>query len=173
MDGKIPDPPKARIGGPERDKVRDLRAARLRALRLSYLQIADELGYANESGAWKAVQRGMALTVREPHQDMILLDLAELDEMAREAWKVLRNTHYTVDRGEVVHLDGRPLLDDAPVLAAIGRLLDIQVRRARLVGLDAPKRVEVSDALPDLDAAIRDLAAEFALRGEGSEVPVE
>lgn len=165
--------PQGRIEESERERERALEAARLRALRFSHKQIAEQLGYKDPSGAWRAVKRGQELIVREPHQDAILLDLAELDEMAREAWKVLRNTHYVVDRGAVVTWNDQPLHDDGPVLAAIGKLLDVQERRARLVGLDAPKRVEVADAIPDLDAAIRDLANEFALRGEGNGVPVE
>jgi hypothetical protein len=163
----------ARLSQAEQERERAIEAARLRALRLEYKQIAERLGYADASGAWRAVKRGRELTVREPHQDMVLMDLSELDEMAREAWRVLRDTHYVVDRGEVVRLDGEPLLDDAPVLTAIGRLLDIQRRRATLVGLDAPKRVEVTDALPDLDAAVRELAAELQARGGASEVPAE
>ena len=157
----------------ERDRDKAFKAARLRAMRLSYQQIADELGYADESGAYRAAQRGFELSVREPHQDMVLLDLAELDEMAQEAWKVLRATHYTVDRGEVVRLDGKPLTDDAPVLAAIGRLLDIQARRSKLLGLDAPKRVEISEGMSDLDAAVKQLAEELALGTSDVEVPTE
>lgn len=163
----------ARIHTAEQQRTRDLEAVRLRALRFSHDQIAEKLGYADRTGAWRAVKRGQELIAREPHQDMILLDLAELDEMARQAWAVLRNTHYVVDRGEVVRLDGTPLNDDAPILAAISRLLDIQARRSKLLGLDAPKRLEVSDSLPDLDRAVQDLAAELA-SGKGDRgVPAE
>lgn len=163
----------ARSTASERVRARHLEAARLRALRFSYTQIAEQLGYADRAAAWNAVKAGQELIVREPHQDMVLLDLAELDEMAREAWTVLRNTHYVVDRGAVVTWDGRPLVDDAPVLAAIARLLGVQERRAKLVGLDAPRRIEVADALPDLDAAVQELAAELRARGGDTGVPAE
>lgn len=140
------------------DRVRDAEAARLRALRFSFAQIAEQLGYADHSGAVRAVERGLARSVREPHQDLIALDMAELDEMAREAWRVLRGVHYVVDRGQVVHLDGEPLKDDAPVLAAISRLLDIQTRRSKLVGLDAPTKARVEVITESaVDAAIREL----------------
>lgn len=164
---------RARIFTGEASRARDLEAARLRALRFSHDQIAEALGYENRSGAWKAVKRGQELIVREPHEDMVLLDLSELDEMARAAWTVLRNTHYVVDRGAVVTWEGKPLEDDGPVLTAIRTLLDVQQRRAKLVGLDAPKRLEVAESLSDLDAAVRDLMEEIALRGAGSEVPTE
>jgi DnaJ-domain-containing protein 1 len=158
----------ARIGRNERERRRDAEAARLRALRFTYEQIADQLGYADHSGARKAAERGRDRAVREPHQDMVLMDLAELDEMARQAWKVLHATHYVVDRGEVVTLHGEPLRDDAPVLAAIAKLLDIQQRRAKLVGLDAPTKMQatVTHATSDLDAAVAELAAEMALRDQ-------
>lgn len=156
----------ARRSRTEREETRDAQAARLRALRFTYEQIAEQLGYANHTGALKAARRGRDRAVREPHQDMVAMDLAELDEMARQAWAVLRANHYVVDRGEVVRLDDKPLADDAPVLAAIGRLLDIQVRRARLVGLDAPAKATVTHASADVDAAVAELAREMALTGQ-------
>lgn len=161
---------KARVTRAEQDRQRDAEAARLRAMRLTFDQIAERMGYADASGAWRAAQRGLQRAVREPHQDMVALDLAELDEMAREAWKVLRATHYLVDKGNVAMLHGEPLLDDAPVLAAIGRLLDIQTRRAKLVGLDAPtrSRVEVV-SLDAVEAEIMRLEAEIDERARATE----
>ena len=69
--------------------------------------------------------------------------------------------------------DRRELLDDGPVLQAVDRLLKIADRRAKLLGLDAPKRVEVSDGTPDLDAAVRELEAELTRRADGQPVPDE
>ncbi len=150
----------ARSTKAERLKFRDAEAARMRALRFSYDQIAAKLEFADKSGAWRAVQRGLTMAVKEPTQDMILLDLGELDRLARAAWNVLGTTHYVVDRGEVVFLNDEPVLDDAPVLAAIGKLLDIQVRRAKLVGLDAPSKSRVEVVTEDaVDAEIRRLEA--------------
>lgn len=171
MSNNIPDGT-ARITAAETARGRHREAARLRALRFSYEQIATQLGYSDRAAAWHAVKSGQELIVREPHEDMILLDLTELDEMAQQAWRALRNTHYVVDRGEVVTWEGQPLHDDAPILAAIGKLLDIQSRRAKLLGLDAPKRLEVSDGLPDLDAAVQELATELASRADRG-IPLE
>ena len=160
---------KARVSRAEKDRQRDAEAARLRAMRLTFDEIAERLGYADASGAWRAAQRGLQRAVREPHQDMVTLDLAELEEMAREAWAVLRAKHYTVDKGTVVHHDGKPLLDDAPVLAAIGRLLDIQARRAKLVGLDAPARSKIEVVSYDaVEAEIMRLEAEIDERARAN-----
>lgn len=164
---------RARVTASERARSKHLEAARLRALRFSLDQIAEQLGYVDRRSAWHAVKAGQELIVREPHEDMVLLDLTELDEMAQNAWRVLRNTHYVVDRGEVVTWEGQPLKDDGPILTAIRTLLEVQQRRAKLVGLDAPKRLEVSDGLPDLDRAVQDLAAELARRGVEGGVPAE
>jgi hypothetical protein len=135
----------ARRRRPERDADRDAQAARLRALRFTYEDIAEQLGYADHTGAMRAAQRGRKASVREPHEDMVLMDLAELDEMAREAWQVLRRPHLVVSQGRVAKhpYTDEPLHDDGPILAAIGKLLDIQARRAKLVGSDAPTKSSV------------------------------
>jgi hypothetical protein len=162
---------RARATKAEQERNRDAAAARLRARRYSYDDIAAELGYADRSGAWRAVERARKQVLRDADESMVSYDLDELDEMAREAWKVLRNTHFVVDRGEVVfHPEtGQPLIDDAPILDAIRRLLDVQQRRAKLVGLDAPSRATVTHASADIDAAAAELAAELARRaGEGA-----
>lgn len=161
MSGKTP---AGKNPAPHRpDPVRDAEAARLRALRFTGDQIAEQMGYADASGALRAAKRGRDAAVREPHQDMLLMDLSELDEMAREAWKVLRGTHYKVADGRVVRLDEEPLVDEAPVLQAISKLLDIQARRAKLVGLDAPTRTRVEVFTEDsVDAEIERLSRELA-----------
>ena len=87
--------------------------------------------------------------------------------MAREAWDVLQRNHVVVSQGRVVELDGVPIPDDAPVLAAIDRLLKIQERRAKLLGLDAPtqSRVEVVTESA-VDKAIAELEAQIAQRAD-------
>jgi DNA-binding CsgD family transcriptional regulator len=87
------------------------------------------------------------------------LELAKLDLAEQAVWRVLRKRHVTVSNGKLIYLDGAPLEDDAPVLNAVDRLVRIAQRRATLLGMDTPTRVEVSDAT---DQAIRALAAELA-----------
>jgi len=65
---------------------------------------------------------------------------------------VLERNHFTVTQGgQVVYHGGEALVDDAPVLAAIDRLLKIDEqrrrvdeRRSKLLGLDMPTKVEHS-----------------------------
>ena len=158
---------------------RDRKAVQLRSRGQAYQQISDELGYGNLSNARRAVKKTLDGIVVEGRDEAIKLQLDELDMMQRAVFEVLEAKHYVVSDGRIVYVgekgdpDRRELLDDGPVLQAVDRLLKIADRRAKLLGLDAPKRVEVSDTTPDLDAAVRDLAAELAAAGRGTEVPQE
>ena len=72
------------------------------------------------------------------------MELERLDRLYEAAVGVLERHHVTVSQGRVVQLDGEPLPDDGPVLQAIDRLLKLQERRARLLGLDAAQKLDVS-----------------------------
>jgi hypothetical protein len=141
------------------------RRARVLALRIEqrpYAEIAAELGitasaarvdYQRALEQYAAGQRETAHVARDR-------ELAKLDEMERAVYQVLRRQHITVQHGKIVRDDdGQVVVDDAPVLAAVDRLVRIAARRATLTGMDAPVKVEVSDAT---DQAIRALAAELA-----------
>lgn len=122
---------------------RDAEAARLRRRGYSYARIAAELG-VSRSSAHEAVQRALRAIVEEPAQDVRQLELDRLDEMWQAVVKVLEARHVTVSNGKVVTLDGSPVEDDAPVLNAVDRLLRIQERRSKLLGLDAEKKINLS-----------------------------
>jgi len=83
------------------------------------------------------------------------LELLRLAAMEREAWAVLRRRHIVIQQGKVVRdEDDNTIEDDAPVLQAIDRLERISARRARMLGLDAPAKVEVSGEVDDAIAAL-------------------
>lgn len=124
--------------------ARDAEACRLRARGLTYEQIATDLGMASRSSAYDAVQRALTATVKEPAEEVRQIELIRLDELHRSALAVLEATHYVVDKGAVVLWNGEPLIDDGPILAAVDRLLKVQERRARLLGLDSPQRVSIN-----------------------------
>lgn len=147
---------------------RDAEAARLRARGHGYQEIAEQLGYQNDSGAYKAVQRALVHTMAEPAEEVRALQLEQLDRLTAAALAVLERNHVTVSHGRIIRDDeDKPLLDDGPVLTAIDRLLKIQERRAKLLGLDAPARHEVV-TLDALDTEIEQLTAEL-----GRTAPVE
>lgn len=142
---------------------RDARAVELRRRHLNYRQIARELDLST-STAYEAVQRGLADTVAETNDEVRRQELERLDDLARASLRVLSKTHLVVSQGKVAkHPEtGEVLVDDAPVLAAIDRLLKIQERRAKLLGLDAPAKVEVL-TLDAIDSEIRKLSAELGV----------
>ncbi len=145
--------------------TRDADAARLRARGLSYPEIARQLGYASHSSALAAARRAMAATVAEPAAEVRAYEVERLNNLERAALEVLERRHVTVSHGKVIyHGEGdarEPLYDDGPVLQAIDRLLRIQERRAKLLGLDAPTRMQVV-TIDAVDAEIARLTAELA-----------
>lgn len=131
--------------GPAAVLERRERAIRLRNQGVQWSQIATELGYSDKAAACKDVARALkerreqlSLAVDE-HREQAL---AHLDDMAAAVWAVLAARHLTIANGKVVRDEAdEPLLDDAPVLSAVDRLLRIEERRARLLGMDAPSQV--------------------------------
>lgn len=134
--------------------------------------IADALGYKTPGAACQDVSRGMEAAVTEHRRSVEAYreeELQRLDVLLVEAWQVLRREHVTVSHGRIVRDDEeKAILDDGPVLQAIDRILKIQERRAKLLGLDAPQRHEVM-TVDAIDAEIARLTAELG-GGEAGEV---
>lgn len=142
---------------------RDAHACRLRAQGRSFQQIANELGIHSKSAARSMVQRALVATVQEAGDELRVLELERLNLLLDTAWRVMETVHYAHSQGRVVKLDDVPLVDSAPVLAAMDRILKIMERRAKLVGLDAPVRHTVM-TVDMLDAEIADLEQKLAAR---------
>lgn len=141
--------------------LRRAEAIKLRIAGMSMKTIADRLGYCSDIAAYNDIKRALAAATTEPVEEMRQIELARLDVLWQKAMMVLARQHLSVSNGRVVHLDGTPVPDDAPVLQAIDRLLKIQERRARLLGLDAPRQVEVV-TIDAVEAEIKRLNAELA-----------
>lgn len=144
--------------------ARDARACELRARGCSLQRIADELGYSDRSAARKAVERALDGTVAEDADVLRRLELARLDRLHCEALAVLETEHVIVSQGRIVRDDqGKAIPDDAPVLAAIDRLLKVSDRRAKLLGLDAPARIRATVITEDMiDAELERLTRVLA-----------
>jgi hypothetical protein len=140
------------------------RRSRVLAMRIEqrpYREIAAALG-VSEDVAEKDYQR--AVEARKGAFDAqrdpaVAIETAKLDALEQAAWEVLRREHIVVQHGKVVYLRRKPMIDDAPVLQAIDRLVKIAERRSRLRGYDAPVKVDVSD---ERRAEIEKYAAELA-----------
>lgn len=70
---------------------RRAQALELRKAGATYQEIANALGYANPSGAEKAVKRAIDLLGMEAAKDVVLMDLARLDEFQKRCTAELRN----------------------------------------------------------------------------------
>lgn len=102
--------------------------------------------------------------------------LDRLNEMRMAALKVLEREHVHISEGRVVrdkdpetgdYTD--PIVDDAPVLAAIDRLVKIEDRMSKLLGLDAPVQSEVTATVEHKPAEVLDLIAQAKARSEAEE----
>lgn len=145
-------------------QARVTEAVRLRRLGYEYADIAAKVGYADRSGAWRAVDRAMSRDVKETTSQVRQLELERLDMLLVQAFEVLNKDHVHVSNGRAAHAevyatdeDGRvlfenddqgnrhpvveryePLYDDKPKLDAIKTIVKLMERRAKYLGLDAP-----------------------------------
>jgi hypothetical protein len=122
----------------------DARAARLRVKGYTYQQIADELGYADKSGALYAVRRALEAAPREAGAEALQVELDRLDRLVRAGDAVLDRVHLAINKDGVVCWEGEPLIDDAPTIAALTALMRLSESRRKLLGLDAEQKVAVT-----------------------------
>jgi len=146
---------------PARNVTRDAEALSYRAQGWTYGRIANAMGYTDRSAARKAVERALAADVRETTEEAKALILADLNAAKQAAWAVLEANHITISNGVVVRLDGAPVPDDAPVLAAIDRVVKINQEIAKIYGAYAPVRSEVR-TIDAIDARLIELADAMA-----------
>jgi transposase-like protein len=116
--------PRTFKGGKNSPEVMERRrkAVELRCQGLGYEEIARQLGYADNSGAYKAVQAGMKDAGRERSVELTDLEVERLDRLNQSHWKAAVN--------------GDPVATD--------RILKIMKRRAELLGLDAPTKTDIT-----------------------------
>jgi hypothetical protein len=130
---------------------RDADAAHLRSRGLTYQTIANELGFSSAGKAYEGVQRAIASAPREAGSEALSVELMRLDELWRKALLIAEREHIVVSNGTIMldprtvgdHGGIKPLEDTGAQLAAIDRLVRISAQRAKLLGLEAPKRVQV------------------------------
>lgn len=115
---------KSKLDGYDKVAVldRQRKALQMRRDGADFDAIAEACGYSNRSGAYKAVMTALKKMMREPADELRSLELDRLDrlytQMARKA-----------EGGDE---------------KAVDRCLRIMERRARLLGLDAPVKQDVT-----------------------------
>lgn len=123
---------------------RDHQAAALKSQGKTFREIGEHFGITPQ-GAFDMVKRAIADIPRENTEELIALELAKLDAVEAKAYEIMTKHHaYVSPSGKVVYDEGERLQDDGPVLAAMDRLLKVAAQRAKLLGLNAPTRTELT-----------------------------
>ena len=122
-------------------------AAKLRAQSKTFREIGEILNVP-VSTAHLMVSRAMEDIPREATIELVALELAKIDYLEQKAHEILVKHHvHVTPSGKVAQLDGEIIEDDAPVLAAINTLSKLGERRAKLLGLNAPTRTELTSTV--------------------------
>ncbi|HET6257066.1 MAG TPA: hypothetical protein VFE39_00285 [Pseudonocardia sp.] len=113
-----------------------------------------------------AINRARAELVRPAAEHQRDLAGDHLDALTARAWAVVDDPGPVVSAGKVVlDAEGRSIRDRRVLLEALKILVMIDERRARLVGLDAPRRQAVEVVTNEVvDAEIAELTQKLANR---------
>ncbi|MEV0618555.1 hypothetical protein AB0I81_34870 [Nonomuraea sp. NPDC050404] len=126
----------------EEAQHRKAEVLRLRRRGVAFQEIGDRLGITKQ-GAHKIWKTAMTEITFDEVTTYRTEQLERLDALLVKANEVLERHHITVSNGRVVTLDGKPLQDAGPLLDAIKTVLDIESRRAKLLGLDTPVKQQI------------------------------
>lgn len=157
-------------------------AYRLRLRGMPLRDVGRALGVSHETvRQWTQVEAdSLVLPLADEFRKQ---QLDRLDIALAKAMAVLDGTHLTVSHGRVVMLEDAetgartPIVDQGPVLAAIDRIVRLEERRSKLMGLDAPARTEIEARVDDLrpevlnliEAAEAQAAADVERLGDGDD----
>ena len=129
------------IKTPEPEQLdRELAVVELRREGKTWQQIADAVSYATAMGAWKAYQRACQRTLQEPTDEARRIELDRLDALQRTYWE--------------------PAVEGN--LRAADFVLRVIDRRARILGIDAPQKIQAEvvnyDGVGSIDAEVDRIA---------------
>ena len=129
------------IKTPEPEQLdRELAVVELRREGKTWQQIADAVKYATPMGAWKAYQRACQRTLQEPTDEARRIELDRLDALQRTYWE--------------------PAVEGN--LRAADFVLRVIDRRARILGIDAPQKIQAEvvnyEGVGSIDAEVDRIA---------------
>jgi len=101
-------------------KDRKLSALELRLSGETFNSIAEKLGYASMSGAYKAVQAALKKTLQQPADEVRKMEVERLDVLLSAMWPHRHKPEY------------------------LDRILRVMERRAKLLGLDAAIKQDIT-----------------------------
>jgi hypothetical protein len=119
---------------------KEVRVLELRRAGLTWQRIAEQVGYADHTGAYAAYKRAIKRTQQQPADELREAEIDRLDRLQLAVWPRAMNG----DNSSIV------------------TILRIMERRAKLLGLDMPVKiaqdVTVWEGGESIDRAVRDLA---------------
>ena len=123
--------------------ITDRMAAELRRDGKTYRQIADAMGWASTASAYGAVKRALREVVREAGAEVLAFEVERLDQLVDDVRTIMKTTD-----------------SDMTKLMCVDRLTKLSETRRKLLGVDAPTKVEarITDSV---DAQIEQLAYEL------------
>ena len=127
---------------PDPDLVdREIKVLELRRAGLTWQRIAEETGYADASGAYLAYKRAIKRTMQQPADELREQELDRIDRLQLALWpKAMKGDN-----------------------ASINTIVRLMERRARLLGLDTPIKIQQDvvnwNGNESIDRAVRELAA--------------
>jgi hypothetical protein len=125
---------------------REAQILELRLRKIPFEKIGQTLGIT-KSAAHKAYHRALHRVPVRRAKEMVVEELEALDRLESRLWRELE----------------RPGIEVKAVSLLTARLLDIQRRRAKLLGLDATQQIDVSVLKPDTDSNDRTICKEQAM----------
>ena len=120
---------------------KEVKVLELRRAGLTWQRISEETGYADASGAYLAYKRAIKRTMQQPADELREQELDRIDRLQLALWpKAMKGDN-----------------------ASINTIVRLMERRARLLGLDTPIKIQqdVTTWTGDeyIDRAVRELAA--------------
>ena len=136
---------------------RDARAARMYyAEKMTYREIAEALGYANETGAKRSADRGLRAIQVRGNETLIAEVRARIEEN-REFVKGIRDNppqRVSPTGAPVFGRDGEPVYDSQVQVTAAAELRKLDQQTIDLLGLAAPRRTVTAMVDATLDARL-------------------
>jgi len=120
---------------------REIKVLELRRAGLTWQRISEETGYADASGAYLAYKRAIKRTMQQPADELREQELDRIDRLQLALWpKAMKGDN-----------------------ASVNTIVRLMERRARLLGLDTPIKIQQDvvnwDGNESIDRAVRELAA--------------
>lgn len=105
--------------------------------------IADRVGYRSKGACYVAMMRALDRTTALAADEMRDFTINRLDQLLTSVWPYALGIHPSQMQ------NGRP---GKPDMVAVDKVLSIEAQRARILGLNAPEKIDVRALIAELAA---------------------